>query len=235
MNPPRPSRRPWGFTLIEIVIVLVIVALLAGLAVPFISGMMKEATLREPLENLTELAKAARLRAIQEGRPYEIVFTETGFSARVLRLYDAPDADRDDAEAPNGEGEGDAESTAQNGRDSQNSAADDGSGDLAAAGESEPWTSPDDSGEKAQPTPLPPLPGYEFTPGIACRLLFWGRSQWVEAGVESAEPERDRWVFQPSGLCTPVRVHFYRDNAWVEAAFNPLTADSQDERYFFPE
>lgn len=217
MNASLRSAAREGFTLIEIVLVLAIVAVLAGFAVPFLSGILHESAMREPMEELEALAKAVRQRAIQERRAYEIVFTGTDFSAQPLRLYLDPAQDPESPEDPAQE-----------------------NGETVPAPEETALQVEDANGLEATPSPTPqPLPRYAFAPGLNCRVLFWGRSQWIEPGPEddSAEPGRGRWVFQPTGVCSPVRVRFEQNNgnSWIEAAFNPLTADTQDERHLFPD
>ncbi len=181
--------------------------------------------MRAPVEELQDLAKIVRLRAIKEGRPYEIVFNEDGFSGRLYSLYSRPDGDEEELEEVDSRN-GDAEKT--DGSDNE----------TPRRTEDETEDKADENGEEKKPLPPEPLVEYQYAPGMACRLLFWGKSQWLEPGLETRsrrDSSRDRWVFQPSGLCNPVRVQFRKGDAWIEVAFNPLTADAQDERYYFPE
>ena len=195
--------------------------------------------MREPVEELQDLAKAVRLRAITEGRPYEIVFDEKGFSGRLYTFYNDETEEPDEPGEPllpSGAETSGTASTVENQDDPK----------TAEAGEADEQE-PDEQNAAAtpgEPTPattarLPDLPpAYELASGMTCHLLFWGKTRWAEAGepapVES-EPGRDRWVFQPSGLCNPLRVQFRKESAWIEVAFNPLTADTQEERHYFPE
>ncbi len=89
-----------------------------------------------------------------------------------------------------------------------------------------------DSDPDATPTPEESIAEYPFTPGTGCRIRFWGSSLWLEPG---SEPECPPWVFAPTGLCNPLRVEFRKGEAWIEIAFNPLTADIQEERYHLPD
>ena len=75
---------------------------------------------------------------------------------------------------------------------------------------------------------------YALSPDMTCQLLYWGNRQWVDPAADN-DPGQCRWVFQASGLCNPLRVQFHKGTAWIEVAFNPLTADVQDERYLFPD
>jgi general secretion pathway protein G len=57
------ARRPHGFTLIELVIVIAVIAILAGLLVPTILGQAERARLTKAKSDTSELAKAlARMR-----------------------------------------------------------------------------------------------------------------------------------------------------------------------------
>lgn len=77
-----------AFTLIEMVITLTIIAVLAAAAIPSYRGLKDEQIAREPVAELARLAKEARLHAITEKHPYQIAFTEKGFSAtRYLSPY----------------------------------------------------------------------------------------------------------------------------------------------------
>jgi prepilin-type N-terminal cleavage/methylation domain-containing protein len=77
-----------AFTLIEVVLVLTIIALLTAAAIPSVRGYQEEKVAREPIAALAMLAKATRLKAMQDKRPYQIAFTSKGFSAtRYLSPY----------------------------------------------------------------------------------------------------------------------------------------------------
>lgn len=67
---------------------LTILALLAAAAVPGVRGLQEEKAAREPINALAKLAKATRLKAMQDKRPYQIAFTSKGFTAtRYLSPY----------------------------------------------------------------------------------------------------------------------------------------------------
>lgn len=54
-------------------------------------------------------------------------------------------------------------------------------------------------------------------------------------GAEAAERAGgQRWIFQPTGLCEPVTVRIIEEDAWLEIAFDPLTAGIADESYNIP-
>lgn len=79
----RQRQRPpaAGFTLIEIVITLSIIALLLGMTVLTINSVSSERQLRTPAEVLKDFAKQARMFAIVEQRPHQVLITP-----RSLRL-----------------------------------------------------------------------------------------------------------------------------------------------------
>ncbi len=54
---------------------------------------------------------------------------------------------------------------------------------------------------------------------------------WHEVEATPIEGETVKlWVFQPSGLCTPLTVKMERETALFEAGFGALTADIISER-----
>jgi len=73
------AKRPRGFTLIEIAIVLAIIVLLIGAAIPFSSGFMREQRLRDVVRELLVMAKTARAEAMGTGRTGAVVFGKKGF------------------------------------------------------------------------------------------------------------------------------------------------------------
>jgi len=75
----RQGNREHGFTILEIVMVLAVVFLLVGAAVPEIRGMMLAEKLKAPARELEAMAITARCNAIAEQRPYQIILKNTGF------------------------------------------------------------------------------------------------------------------------------------------------------------
>ncbi len=63
--------------------------------------------------------------------------------------------------------------------------------------------------------------------GVVVKLRPWLATRW-------SQPEDYVWVFQPSGLCEPLAVRLEMGESWIELAFNPLTAQVQEESYAFP-
>ncbi|MBX7158303.1 MAG: prepilin-type N-terminal cleavage/methylation domain-containing protein [Verrucomicrobiae bacterium] len=68
---------------------------------------------------------------------------------------------------------------------------------------------------------------YQLSKEILCQIRSWEEVKW-------SKTEKFEWIFQPTGLCEPIRIRFSKDNAWYEMEFNPLTANTQNESYYFP-
>lgn len=73
------TKRPPGFTLIEIALVLAIIVLIVGAAIPFSSGFIREQRLRDVVRELLVMAKTARSEAMTTGRAGAVVFDKKGF------------------------------------------------------------------------------------------------------------------------------------------------------------
>jgi len=87
MMMPRPwsrsaRRRVRGYTLLEIAMVVAIIVLIIGAAVPLTSGFTREQQLRDVVRDLLIYAKTARSEAMTTGRPAEVVFAKEGFALR---------------------------------------------------------------------------------------------------------------------------------------------------------
>ena len=65
--------RIYGFTMLEIMIVLGIAGLLIAMAVPFIGGIFNEHPMRDTTRSAMSLLEQARAQAIMTGQPYEFV------------------------------------------------------------------------------------------------------------------------------------------------------------------
>ena len=149
-----------GYTLIEIALVLAIMVLVIGAAVPLSSGFMREQRLRDPVRELLVLAKTARTEAMTTGRPTGVVFAKNGFG-------------------------------------------------LLRPGAEEPSDS------------------YQLPRGMSYVIRPFGSEK-------SAKPDGQIWIFQPTGLCEPVVFRLEEDDAWIEVAFDPLTANIGEEAYNIP-
>ena len=79
---PPGLRRARGYTLLEIALVLAIIVLLVGAAVPLTTGFTREQRLRDAVRELLVLAKTARTDAMTSGAAAEVVFGKKGFALR---------------------------------------------------------------------------------------------------------------------------------------------------------
>jgi type II secretory pathway pseudopilin PulG len=75
-------RRSKGYTLLEIALVVAIIVLIIGAAVPLTSGFTREQRLRDVVRELLVYAKTARADAMTTGRAAEVVFGKSGFALR---------------------------------------------------------------------------------------------------------------------------------------------------------
>jgi prepilin-type N-terminal cleavage/methylation domain-containing protein len=202
-----------AFTLIELVLVLAILAVIAGAAVPSITGLIQDAEARKPLEDLARLAKQTRLRAMEEKRPYQIAFTSTGYTAtRYLSPYvQAAQIDefiqRTELEA---EQKMEAGITEENGEPTEGAFAVESSTDgpqqsAPRAATFKEWT------EK-----------HTLPEGMVCSVQYWYEPQATP--VDGTQVKL--WVFQPTGMVTPLTVTMTTSTgAAYSARFNALTAD----------
>jgi type II secretion system protein H len=81
---PRFTSNARGFSLIELMIVLVLLAIMAGLAVPSMRGMVDRGNATRALETIAGDIAHTRTMAVRDGRPLEICFTSgTDASYRI--------------------------------------------------------------------------------------------------------------------------------------------------------
>ena len=153
-----------GFTLLEMSLVLFILLLIAGIAIPMTSGLIAEEQLRQHANELLLYARTARRLAISENRPYEIRFLEKAFLLQPYLVIE--DSQRD------------------------------------------------------------VISSHTVSSDTRYAVQRWGEKEF-------GKPEDESWIFQPSGICEPLRVHFQSGKNWIEFAFNPLTGRAQEETYYF--
>jgi type II secretion system protein H len=96
VHPPRPQR---AFTLLELLLVLALVAVLAALAGPRMSGALKGQRLDAQARTVIAYARKARALAAAEGRSYDLVFDPVAKTLRLARQRD-PLAAPSDPEDP---------------------------------------------------------------------------------------------------------------------------------------
>lgn len=197
-----------GFTLVEVVIALTIVVIITAAAIPSFRGFRDEQLARQPVTALVRLAKEARLRAIEERRPYQVVFHSGGFTASrhfnpYLQLAELnefivrAEAGLDGVEDDDIQDEPDTDS----GREKPATLL-----PLAPEG-------PQRDNQWAETYPLPRDTRYT--------LQFWHELEPIAVEGEVVR----LWVFQPSGLCQPLTIELIRESATFHVEFGALTAD----------
>lgn len=197
-----------AFTLIEIVIALTIVAVLAAATVPMLKGFQDERLAREPVTALLKLAREARMRAMQEKRPYQVAFHATGFTAsryfnpylQLTELNEFLESGEEATEVVSSVEEGD-KSDLDNG-----------------------------SANKISELPLaPPPPKYDEHWSENYELpkeVKYTIQHWYDAEPTTIEGELVKlWVFQPSGVCQPLKIHVEGSSSTFDVEFAALTAD----------
>jgi len=86
----RPTAEAAGFTLLEMVMVLVIIAILAGLAMPAIQTAFVEQAVRNDAHQLALMVKTAMIQSAEQHRAYIIDLTNT-----TMALHPAGEAAKD--------------------------------------------------------------------------------------------------------------------------------------------
>ena len=154
------------------------------------------------------MSKEARRLAMIEGRPYQIVFDEKGFRAtRYFSAY-AEQADLADFLAELNLANDAVEATRS---------------DLV---EDEPNSLETALGIPDRYSDRQLAAAYEFEDGYRCEIYLWGEAEPVP--IEGALTRT--WIFQPNGLCQPLRARFIREKSFFEVTFNSLTGDIIRER-----
>jgi Tfp pilus assembly protein FimT len=85
-------RRPFGFTLIEIVLVVFILMVVLLMAVPSLTGVMADRRLRQSLDSFNNLVSQAHEHSLNEHRPYLLVVGKKSIEVRpeVITKDDDP-------------------------------------------------------------------------------------------------------------------------------------------------
>jgi prepilin-type N-terminal cleavage/methylation domain-containing protein len=218
------SRRLAGFTLIEIVIVMTILAVLAAATVPTFKGIQREREARAPIAELVSLAKEARLRAIKEKRPYQVVFTGTGFYAtRYFDPYLTLASLTEFIEI--------ADAAAQAGLEEEELAPDATGGENQAITAATTGTTPGDTpasstaaaAETAQEAFIKAewVERYLFPTGTSLSVQYWHEAVPTQVAGDVVR----LWVFQPSGICDPLKLALSNGDASIAVEFSALTVD----------
>lgn len=204
------TRSQGAFTLVEVVIAVSVVAILTGLAVPAIDSVQRERLAREPVNRLILLAREVRGRAMTEQRPYQIMFDGEGFRAsRFLSPYGG----REEAQNLRQQIEEMARSEEIAEASRQRGIA------MVAEEEVDPAKAQVEEG-------LRYLEEHEMDSALQVSVKLWNETQWVSLSGS----EYRRWIFQPSGMCEPMRFRVEADKSFFEVEFHPLTADVKSEK-----
>lgn len=199
-----------AFTVVELVVAITVVAILTGLAVPAIDSVQKERIAREPVNRLLLLAREVRGRAMAEDRPYQIVFDGQGYRAsRFLRPY----AGLEEVETIRLEMAEMAE------REEMIEASQARGIQMAAP-------TPPDPQEELVREGLKYFQEYAYPADVRVSVRAWNDLEWIPL----SGAEYKRWIFQPSGMCEPLRFRVEADTSFFEVEFHPLTADVKSER-----
>ncbi len=199
-----------ALTLVELVIAISVLVILTGISIPAIDSAQREKIAREPIDALYQMAREVRVRAMQERRPYQIVFDGEGF--RAARMFQ-----------PYGGSQEFDEKRLQLEQLEQRDAMVEAS--RARGISLSPQEETDFRREEVE-AGLRYFQEYKLDSELTCDLRFWDETQWINLNGG----EFRRWIFQPSGMCEPLRVRIQAERAYFEIEFHPLTADITSER-----
>ncbi len=197
------ARRGWaGFTLVEIVVSLTVMALLVAVSVPAVDGVIREHQGREPLQRVTEYVRLARELAYRHQQPFQVGFDARGcFVAAFYQPYDRFSSYE--------ELKREQEALEIDRRYRETAEARFGSG---------PEASREDPGAI--------LERYEWPEGMTVWLRFWGDTEWeVLDGMRFRQ-----WVIQPKGLAKPLWIRMEGEGVSLEARYGALSGEIEEER-----
>ena len=206
----RPANGARGMTLVELIIAISVLSILTGIAVPAIDSAQRARVAREPVNQLYSMAREVRLRAISEQRPYQVLFDNEGFKAS--RFYH-PYGGREEFD------ELKMKLDQLDQRDAIIEASQARGIDMSGPREVDLQREQVEEGIRF-------LKEYDLESGVDYKLRFWDDTDWIDMNGG----EFRRWVFQPSGMCEPLKIQVQSEGAFFEIEFHPLTADVKRER-----
>lgn len=201
----RDSAALAGYTILEMCMVLFIIALIAGAAIPATSGMMAENALREPLLQIELMARTARHLAITQQRPYILVINHDHIRLVTQEQYQL---------------ELDSASTAA----SSVTAA-----PATATANSPATTASDSNSDDSTPDPSmdPVEQNYDIDKGLVLTVRGWQEK-------DLSNPEDRLWIFPPTGLSEPLQIHLQKGDGYIEQTYDPLTTAVKTETVYLP-
>jgi len=202
--------RSRGFTLIEIVVALTIVAVVTAVAIPTVKGLERDEQNRSSIKTLGELVQQVRERAMRERKAYQIVFEHEGIHASAAMYPYEKRQDYlehfEDLETPPPK-EIIARVEVQR---------------QEVEGRPQPATTEEEPRKIERPwTSTIPL-----RDGMECEVLMWGDGEWDRIEGDKMR----RWVIQRTGMANPVRVRLHTGGVILETAFDLLTGEMTAER-----
>ncbi len=80
------EKKPYGFTLIELVVVVAFISILTGMVIPIYSRTMNSLRIRNTTQDITSLIRYAQEKAVAESREFRVIIDEEKGEFSLLRL-----------------------------------------------------------------------------------------------------------------------------------------------------